>query len=88
MHTKHWMGLGAACLLALAPLPALAKASQVQPGMLTEMNLALQRDGSQASATPQAASPEQREKAAERFLKTYERAIPETFYGTAFGAKK
>lgn len=88
MHTKQWMGLGAACLLGLMPLPALAKPSQVQPGMPTEMSLALQRDGGSASPVPQAASPEQREKAAERFLKTYERAIPENYYGTTFGAKK
>lgn len=85
MHTKRLMGLGAVCLLGLVPVFAQA---EIQPGMPTEMALALQRDGNHASPVPQAASPEQREKAADRFLKTYERLIPENFYGNTFGAKK
>lgn len=90
MHMMRRMRLMAAALLALtslaapaAPAPALA-----EPGQRVEDILAWQRSGSSASPVAQAASPEQREKAAERFLKTYDRLVPETFYGTTFGSKK
>lgn len=78
---------------ALAAMPLLCAvqaqaAVTLKPGEVTEGLLAQQRDGAQASPYPQAALPEQREKAAERFLKTYDRLIPENYYGTTFGAKK
>lgn len=46
-------------------------------GADTDAYLALQRDGAMASGNPQAASLELREKAAARFMKTYDQAIPE-----------
>lgn len=70
-------------------LPLLTQAAELQgPGVQTSAWLELQRSGEQASANPQAASAVQREKAAERFLKTYDYAIKESFYGDSFGAGK
>ena len=70
-------------------LPVLTRAAEPQvPGAQTSAWLELQRSGEQASANPQAASAVQREKAAERFLKTYDYAIKESFYGDSFGAGK
>ncbi len=56
----------------------------VAPGTHTESWLTLQRSGAAASANPQAASSVQREKAAERLLKTYDFPIKESFYGDSF----
>lgn len=58
------------------------------PGDTTESWLAMQREGNMASENPQAATRELREKAAERFLKTYDFPIPENVYGTDFKAGK
>jgi len=58
--------------------------AEVAPGERTTNLFALQLSGEQASANAQAASAVQREKAAERFLKTYEYAIKESYYGTSF----
>lgn len=58
--------------------------STVNPGTHTDALLALQRTGAAASSNPQAASAVQREKAAERFLKTYDYAIKESYYGDGF----
>ncbi len=58
------------------------------PGDSTESWLAMQREGNMASENPQAATRELREKAAERFLKTYDFPIPENVYGTDFKAGK
>lgn len=72
-------------------LPLLAQAEEAQvpaPGAQTSAWLELQRSGAQASANPQAASAVQREKAAERFLKTYDYAIKQSFFGDSFGAGK
>ena len=69
-------------------LPLLAHAALPVPGSQTEAWLELQRSGLQASSNPQAASAVQREKAAERFLKTYDFAIKESIYGDTFGAGK
>ena len=70
-------------------LPLLTQAAELPgPGAQTSAWLELQRSGEQASANPQAASAVQREKAAERFLKTYDYAIKESFYGDSFGAGK
>lgn len=69
-------------------LPLLAQAALPAPGSQTEAWLELQRSGLQASSNPQAASAVQREKAAERFLKTYDFAIKESIYGDSFGAGK
>lgn len=74
-------------LLSLA-LPVLAHAALPAPGAQTETWLELQRSGQQASSNPQAASAVQREKAAERFLKTYDFAIKESVYGDTFNAGK
>lgn len=78
-----WLGV-------LMPAATLAVANSEMPlaGAQTSHWLALQREGTQASSNPQAASPVQREKAAERFLKTYDYAIKESFYGDGFGAGK
>jgi hypothetical protein len=54
------------------------------PGDTVEQWLAMQRDGNMASANPQAATRELREKAAERFLKTYEQQMPIDVYGSGF----
>jgi hypothetical protein len=56
----------------------------VVPGSHTSAWLTLQRAGTAASANPQAASAVQREKAADRFLKTYDFPIKESFYGDSF----
>ncbi|MES3041713.1 MAG: DUF3613 domain-containing protein [Pseudomonadota bacterium] len=69
-------------------LPLLAHTALPAPGSQTEAWLELQRSGLQASSNPQAASAVQREKAAERFLKTYDFAIKESIYGDTFGAGK
>jgi len=70
-------------------LPLQAQAAELPiPGAQTSAWLELQRSGAQASANPQSASAVQREKAAERFLKTYDYAIKESFYGDNFGAGK
>lgn len=74
-------------LLAVA-LPLLAHAALPAAGSQTEAWLELQRSGQRASSNPQAASAVQREKAAERFLKTYDFAIKESVYGDSFGAGK
>lgn len=54
------------------------------PGDTVERWLAMQREGNMASENPQAATRELREKAAERFLKTYEQPIPIDVYGSGF----
>lgn len=70
-------------------LPMWTQAAELPaPGAQASAWLELQRSGEQASANPQAASAVQREKAAERFLKTYDYAIKESFYGDKFGAGK
>jgi len=56
----------------------------VNPGVRADAWLTVQRDGLIASANPQSASSVQREKAAERFLKTYDYAIKESYYGNSF----
>lgn len=56
------------------------------PGDSAEGWLAMQREGNMASENPQAATRELREKAAERFLKTYDFPITENVYGTDFKA--
>lgn len=56
------------------------------PGDTTESWLAMQREGNMGSENPQAATRELREKAAERFLKTYDQPIPTDVYGTGFTA--
>lgn len=50
--------------------------------------LALQRGGEAASrVSVQAANEIEREKAVDRFLKTYDYPIPPSFYGTGFSVK-
>ena len=80
--------------LALAALlarpAAAAEASDPLPlaGEATASLLQLQSRGVLASRRAQAATTEQREKAVERFLKTYDRVIPETYYGMSVSTKK
>ncbi len=81
----------AATLLAMCGLllPLVTQAAELPaPGAQASAWLELQRSGAQASVNPQAASAVQREKAAERFLKTYDYAIKQSFYGDSFGAGK
>ena len=73
---------------AAAGMERSASAPEHLPGVLTTDLLAMQAEGRAASATPQAMIPEVRDKVGERYLKTHERLIPETFYGTTFGNKK
>lgn len=74
-------------LFACAPV-LVAETEISAAGEQTSAWLAMQREGDQASTNPQAASAVQREKAAERFLKTYDYGIKENFYGDKFGAGK
>ena len=80
------------CLLALtlfaSASAAVAQEELPMAGEQTSLWLSMQREGEQASSNPQAASAVQREKAAERFLKTYDYAIKVSFYGDGFGAGK
>jgi hypothetical protein len=67
----------------IGPVPiADAPASPLAPGDQTGSWLAIQRTGTMASANPQAASQDQRERAAARFLKTYDYAIKEAYFNT------
>jgi hypothetical protein len=77
-----------ALTLVVSASVALAQEELSMAGEQTSMWLSMQREGEQASTNPQAASAVQREKAAERFLKTYDYAIKESFYGDGFGAGK
>lgn len=80
------------CLLAMAVFVSssavLAQTELPAAGEQTSLWLSMQREGEQASTNPQSASAVQREKAAERFLKTYDYSIKESFYGDGFGAGK
>lgn len=72
--------LSVSALVLLAPL---AQADRLQP-RTTEW-LELQRSGAVASkVSVQAANEIEREKAVDRFIKTYDYAIPATFYGNNF----
>lgn len=70
-----------ALVLALTPVVALADRDQPQ----TRSWLELQRSGAAASQlSVQAANEIEREKAVDRFIKTYDYAIPQSFYGSSF----
>lgn len=56
-----------------------------RPESQTELWLQLQRDGSQASARPQSATPTERELAMRRLLESYKHPIPEFFEQDAGG---
>lgn len=62
--------------------------AMIAPGMQADAWLSAQRQGSIASSNPQAAKGIQRDKAAQRFMKTYEVPIKESFYGDTFKAGK
>ncbi len=49
--------------------------------------LELQRSGTQASPAVQSLTDLERDKAVARFLKTYDYAIPASYYGSKFGVK-
>lgn len=71
----------AAGLLVLCSGTALADRFQPQ----TRAWLELQRSGAVASGVSvQAANEIEREKAVDRFIKTYDYAIPQNFYGSGF----
>lgn len=82
------------CLILATWLPSVptfaadAPDTPPRPGDATFGLLQLQSGGAMASRHVQAATTEQREKAVERFLKTYDRAIPETYYGMSVSTKK
>ncbi len=70
------------CVAALL-VSSLAHADRQQP--LTSQWLELQRSGEVASTVSvQAANEIEREKAVDRFIKTYDFAIPVSFYGSGF----
>lgn len=64
-----------------------AQAQLPTPGDASEQWLGMQREGNMASANPQAATRELREKAAERFLKTYDQPIPDSTFGGGFSSE-
>lgn len=84
----------AACLVVLALLaPVCVQAGEqartnisesVYPGDQVNTWLTLQRSGVAASTHAQAATREQREKAADRFFKTYDYPIKESYYSSTF----
>lgn len=64
-----------------------AMADRHQPQTIAWLDM--QRSGSVASrVSVQAANEVEREKAVDRFLKTYDTPIPASFYGTGFGVGK
>lgn len=70
---------------ALVPVTSvMAAAAPSQTALWLEM----QRSGAQASRNAQPATEIERDKAVERFLKTYDYAIPLSFYGNKFGVGK
>lgn len=56
----------------------------IAPGQQTDAWLNTQSKGTMASENIQAAKGIQRDKAAERFMKTYDYAIKESYYGDNF----
>lgn len=88
MRSTRFAVMSRSLVVLVLAWPALTQAATPAPGSQTEAWLELQRSGQQASENPQAASAVQREKAAERFLKTYDFAIKESVYGNSFGAGK
>lgn len=62
--------------------------SDIAPGLMANAWLNAQSRGTMASSNPQAAQGVQRDKAAERFMKTYDFPIKESFYGDKFKAGK
>lgn len=58
-----------------------------QPVAQTDVWLQMQRAGSLASSNIQPATEIERDRAVERFLKTYDIEIPPSFYGSRFGTK-
>lgn len=71
-------------MVGLALLPSFANATSSQ----TAAWLALQRSGEQASVNAQSLTDLERDKAVARFLKTYDYAIPASYYGIKFTAGK
>jgi hypothetical protein len=88
MQTFNWVKQIVAASVLLISSAGYALEASPGAGVQTNAWLSMQREGTQASKNPQAASAVQREKAAERFLKTYDYAIKESFYGDNFGAGK
>lgn len=85
--------LGAAALWlstahAQAPAPAAAPAAAVQVGDATQSLLEKQRAGTLASSTPRPIAGEVAQRSYERYLRSFERPIPESFTTVASpGAK-
>lgn len=63
---------------------ATSSAPIIAPGQQTDAWLNVQSQGTMASENIQAAKGIQRDKAAERFMKTYDYAIKESYYGDNF----
>lgn len=74
-----------ALVCALTPVTGvMATAAPSQTALWLEM----QRSGTQASRSAQPATEIERDKAVERFLKTYDYPIPSSFYGNKFNVGK
>lgn len=73
--------------LACALTPVTSVMAAAAPSQ-TALWLEMQRSGAQASRSAQPATEIERDKAVERFLKTYDYAIPASFYGNKFGVGK
>ncbi|MEO6698028.1 MAG: DUF3613 domain-containing protein, partial [Paraperlucidibaca sp.] len=69
-------------------IDAISADAMIAPGMQANAWLSAQSQGSLASSNPQAAKSIQRNKSAERFMKTYDFPIKESFYGDKFKAGK
>lgn len=88
MKIKH--GLMAALFSGMTLVPALVFADEQkssQPTAQSDVWLQMQRAGTLASSNIQPATEIERDRAVERFLKTYDIEIPPSFYGSRFGTK-
>lgn len=83
-------GFAVVLLAGTTVFPAVALADEqvsAQPAVQSEVWLQMQRAGTLASSNIQPATEIERDRAVERFLKTYDIEIPPSFYGSRFGTK-
>lgn len=83
IHILAFALAASVCSLAVAD-EATSSEGIIAPGMQTDAWLNAQTQGTMASANIQAAKGIQRDKAAERLMKTYEFPIKESYYGDNF----
>ncbi len=84
------LGFAVVLLAGATVLPALVLAGEQpspQPAAQSDVWLQMQRAGTLASSNIQPATEIERDRAVERFLKTYDIEIPPSFYGSRFGTK-